>query len=115
SRAGADFLGYGVAKPGIDAVEKLLVSRFTDQSKDELNALANAAERSWKILEIALDGHFTSPRAVVSRVAAVGAERVEESVESLWTGAKPGSAETLLASCLAERSGANQRLPGVGP
>ena len=48
-------------------------------------------------------------------MAVVGTERVEESFEALWTGAKPGSAETLLAACLAERSGANQRLPGVGP
>ena len=29
--------------------------------------------------------------------------------------AKPGAAEALLTACLAERSGANQRLPGVSP
>jgi hypothetical protein len=29
--------------------------------------------------------------------------------------AKPGAAEVLLTACLAERSGANQRLPGVSP
>jgi len=48
-------------------------------------------------------------------VAAVRAEGVEESVEALWTGAKPRSTESLLAACLAEGRGANQRLPGVGP
>lgn len=47
--------------------------------------------------------------------AAVGAEGVEESVETLWTRAKPRSAESLLAACLAEGRVANQRLPGVGP
>ena len=45
----------------------------------------------------------------------VGAKGVEEAVETLGTGAEPGSTESLLAPCLAERRGANQRLPGVGP
>ena len=48
-------------------------------------------------------------------MAAVGAEWVEESVETLWTAAKPRSTEALLAAGLAEGRGANQRLPGVGP
>src|SRR5438132_6820001 len=56
SRVAADVLGYSVTKPGIDAVEKYVISRFTDQSREELHALANAAERAWKVLEIALGG-----------------------------------------------------------
>ena len=62
-----------------------------------------------------LDGHFTSPCAVVSRVTLIGAKGVEEAVESLGTGAEPGSTESLLTPCLAEGRGANQGLPGVGP
>lgn len=45
----------------------------------------------------------------------VGAKGVEEAVETLGTGAEPGSTESLLAPCLAERRGANQRLSGVSP
>jgi hypothetical protein len=45
----------------------------------------------------------------------VGAKGVEEAVETLGTGAEPGSTESLLAPCLAEGRGPNQRLPVVGP
>jgi len=48
-------------------------------------------------------------------VATVGARCVEEAVETLGISAKPRSTESLLAACLAERCGANQWLPGVGP
>lgn len=48
-------------------------------------------------------------------MAVVGAEWVEEAFETLGISAKPRSTESLLAACLAERSGANQRLSGVGP
>jgi hypothetical protein len=36
-------------------------------------------------------------------------------LEMLGTAAKPGSTESLLATCLAERSRTHQRLSGVGP
>ena len=49
------------------------------------------------------------------RAALVGAGRVEKSVETLRASAEPGSAVALLAACLGEGSGANQRLAGVGP
>jgi hypothetical protein len=46
---------------------------------------------------------------------AVGAGRVQESVKTLWTYAKPRSTGSLLAARLAERSGADEGLSGVRP
>jgi hypothetical protein len=46
---------------------------------------------------------------------AIGARWIKAAIKALWAGSKPRPAEALLAACLAEGSGANQRLPGVGP
>ena len=48
-------------------------------------------------------------------MAVIGAGRIEESVETLWAGAKPRSTEFLLSASLAERCCTNQGLAGVGP
>lgn len=48
-------------------------------------------------------------------MAAIGAGWIKKAVKALWTRPKPRPAEALLAACLAERSGANQWLPGVRP
>jgi hypothetical protein len=48
-------------------------------------------------------------------VTLVRAKGVEEAVETLGTGAEPGSTESLLTACLAEGRGSNQWLSGVGP
>src|SRR5665213_951954 len=51
----------------------------------------------------------------VNQAATIGAGRVEAALEWLWTGAKPGPSEALLASGLAEGRCPDQGLSGVGP
>src|SRR6266850_6070200 len=48
-------------------------------------------------------------------MAAIWARWIKEAVKPLWASSKPRPTEALLAACLAEGCGANQRLPGVGP
>ena len=47
--------------------------------------------------------------------ALVGARRIDGLIELLWLPSEPRSAQALLAACLAEGRGPNQRLPRVGP
>jgi formylglycine-generating enzyme required for sulfatase activity/serine/threonine protein kinase len=56
ARMAAEASDFAGATVGIDVVEKYLASRFTDESREELEALARAAERAWKAVEIALAG-----------------------------------------------------------
>src|SRR5262245_30607176 len=55
------------------------------------------------------------PEQLRRRAALVRAGWVEELIETLRTGAEPGSAAALLSACLAEGRGENQGLPGLGP
>jgi hypothetical protein len=48
-------------------------------------------------------------------VPAIGTRWINKALKALWAHSKPRATEALLAACLAERSGANQRLPGVRP